>query len=363
MKSKPMSLAITAVAFLAVLAASGCTVVVAKYSVPTVQVVDANTHAGIAGVSVSLAPLHISSGSSQDLVYGTTGAGGYVTFPDVLPGTYTVSASASNFGIAPETMEVTGYTGQTVRLVAVNVPATSSTVTFVGMWKSGWGDIDTYMSYPNKSATAPIFSGSTSMTIDDFINYAYYPMLNSPTNQPNGFIPEVPGANQRTLVWHGNLQTSTDPVSLNWDCLNGLYPETISVLPAISNMGVVSNVSVDINNAVGTPDFYTWYGTLEYYIAPKNTAITKDISTSGFTLYIFQGQTLYGKFRIDENIQTGAVSLARIHLFYQSPSSVILGIYPHRALVDATQTTAGTSSINGAKTLSIAPKPIFIKVR
>jgi hypothetical protein len=231
------------------------------------------------------------------------------------------------------------------------------------MWKDGWGDVDTYMSYPKTNATAPNFGSSVTTFADAFINYAYYP-ISGLLNQPNGFIPEMPGTAQRTLIWYGYTPMGSEPVSLNWDSQTGSYPETITVAPSIVDMGVVSNVSVDLNNGVGSPDIYTWYGALEYYIAAKNTTSTPDISGSGFTLYIFQGQTLYGKFRIDENLPTGAVSLARIHLLYQaSTSSVILGIYPHRVLVDATQTVAGTSAINGAKTLAGSPSPLFIKVK
>ncbi|MBI9097409.1 MAG: carboxypeptidase regulatory-like domain-containing protein [Spirochaetaceae bacterium] len=319
---------------------SGCTEIFDALATPYGYVYDAVSGDGIASAAVTI--------TNADGTFAvTTDANGQYDFNDAAThpsyGDYTLTVEKTGYAFTPLQVSLSGLAQKFSPVVGVT--STNDELLFVLMWDDGATlDVDAHMTYPASSV-----STSSPTTYDAYEADGAY---------SDGFTPDfLFTSTNRQSVHAGRLTSSaSNEIVLDRNDTDGTGPETISVAyttPWTPNVGTTQfNPNTEITPLIGSGDTaaVTWAGTMEYYIDGNGDNFSTQGSYAGShpVLYVFDGASCIGIYRVPDYTDASIASLARIQVL-NDPTAPGTGvayyiIYPDIRLLSSASDIRSASS-------------------
>lgn len=341
---------------------------------PSGRVVNAyvqnESEAGVSSVSLSLE--YISGAPDEEIAVGETFTGtsqndGTYSISNNVPyGTYVLTGSKDGFAFIDQRIELTPDNEDLPDLIGVPYD-NEADVSIVALWKSSFDNVDAYVTYPDAFDTDPDgFKGEAELdtpndTLDD-----------GGGADPGFFVGDGTSDRERLSDFDakyasdatfGNLNisgdTSTAAVGIERIADQGSGPETVAIRAVpIDWPGNVNydTPSTQQNLLPGGSD-YAWVGVLQYYVYGASGDLSvqgESAAESGADLnvYVTQGSSVLGRYRVPDFTNVEGASLIRINLLArESDGADFYQIVPDTHLVpeedDGTFRPASSTSNGG----------------
>lgn len=311
---------------------------------PYGDVVNAKTGEGVSGVTVTLT----SKANSSTTFTTTTNSAGRFDWANettsVDYGSYTLTASLSGYTFISKDVEVSGL-AQSLGDILGFQPEDDKSIVFALLWNDSFADVDGYLTYPTTTPASEI--------------------MTTPYDTPatiSGFVPSTGtmGTNRQRIYWNrkttnGGSQTATKGTDVAYDFdkdgngtnetfraemdrddTDGSGPETITVRTfpveiledntAGDKFAGGGSTLLDTRTA---PDGWYWVGAMEYYVDAysANSDLTRDSDPpanladgsngADVVLYVFQGSTILGEYRMPSETTITTGSVLRINMLWR----------------------------------------------
>lgn len=320
-----------------------------EISNPTGTVVDAYTGLGVAEAELTLTYV---SGAPEDEIPSdpftgfTEDDGTYSISGSVPYGKYNLQASKSGYVFIDETIDISAGSESLPDVIGFPYNETTDeyTVNIIALWGENYSDVQAHITYPGGFGTGDNWNGYATQfdgPYDDVVT-----TFNGDDNNGAGFFPD-----EADLAFREHLYASgqTDSVATKADIEDGTDnrsavevtlrdanesgPETISVraLPVDYFLKVPTGDFDIVGNATtllpeDSNKSYAWLGVMNYYVHGKGgNLMTEDQTASNggadLTIYVFQGDTKLGKYRLPEFTTIEAASVIRMNMFTEFDSS------------------------------------------
>ncbi len=356
-------------ALLVAVAFSGCDILIASLTSVTGHVVDAKSQdlEGVPNVSVKLTPR--AGGSALTAV---TDSDGSFVISNVEPGEYILSAESTDWFFAPKDVHVGGMMEDLGFVLGFKVgesaKTTTDTISLILVWDENFEDVDLHFTYPETdlSSSHQIFT----TPYEDFGTDAFGPGVdidgrntsNGPTiNSGRGHIYWGAKNSSKTVGYVNNSTDTRYAIQLDRDdygynnydytyngsVRKGPRVETLSIntIPYYPSSETCSITPSD-SNTLPSGSTYRWLGVMELYADAFDSSHTStntsedylslegEYGGAGVTLYVVQGKTLKGVYRIPDATKIKTASLVRINFFLQDEPNVNTYLYYYQILPD-----------------------------
>ena len=319
------------------------------------KVVDAYTTDGVGSADLTLTYI---SGAPEDEAptapfTGTTADNGTYTISSGVPyGKYNLKAEKDDWVFIDDTVEISEGSASLPTIIGVEYED-DFTVSIIAMWDDSFDNVEAHITYPggfDGDGTDDDWNGKADAMDSPYDNSASI-SGDADSGIGLGFFASESDADSRahlaaeasrltSLATVGDIEGSTvdnagkRAVEIPWTDKDGGGPETVAIrtVPVdwFSNLGSTAanyNITPDSNNLLpGGTSTYAWVGVMQYYVHGKSGDLMQEGKSAAdggadATIYVVQGNSVLGKYRLPEFTTIDAASVVRINLLAEYDSS------------------------------------------